>query len=271
MSKVKALVITGYGVNCEEETNYALNLAGADSQIVHINDLIDSPDMLKSTKILVFPGGFSYGDDTGSGKALANKIKNNIFSDIEAFIDNGNLVLGICNGFQVLVGLGLLPAIDEKYGEKEVALLHNKKARFECRWVEISNQSKKCVWTKGLKQIDIPIAHGEGNFYASSEVLKTLIDNDQVVFRYVKPDGSLASGEYPYNPNGALSDIAAICDPTGRVLGMMPHPERAIYSINHPNYQLEKEIAKRAGKQVPEIYQPALMIFENAIKYLAGK
>jgi phosphoribosylformylglycinamidine synthase len=267
MSKVKALVITGYGVNCEEETNYALNLAGADSQIIHINDLIDDPGKLKVTKILVFPGGFSYGDDTGSGKALANKIKNNIFNEIKDFIDEGNLVLGICNGFQVLVGLGLLPAIDKKYGEKEVALLHNKKARFECRWVKIRSQSKKCVWTKGLAEIDIPIAHGEGNFYASSEVLETLIDNDQLVFKYIKPDGEPAAGEYPYNPNGAVSDIAAICDPTGRVLGMMPHPERAIYSLNHPTYQLNKEIAKRTGKPIPELYQPALKIFENAVKY----
>jgi len=266
--KAKALVITGYGVNCDEETNYALSLAGAESQIVHINDLIDNKTMLKAANILAFPGGFSYADDTGSGKALANKIRNNVFDEIKLFIERGGLVIGICNGFQVLTSLGLLPALDNNYGEQEVALVHNDQARFECRWVKIKNESTKCVFTKGLTEIAIPIAHGEGKFYAEPEVLARLNQNDQIVFRYINEDGTRANGEYPANPNGALEDIAGICDESGRVLGMMPHPERAISAASHPDYQEIKEKCKRDKIKIPKTYLPALQIFENAVKYV---
>jgi phosphoribosylformylglycinamidine synthase len=265
--KVRALVITGYGINCEEETNFALEMAGAESRIIHINDLIENKKLMDQVNILAFPGGFSYGDDTGSGKAFANKVKNNIFDQIRSFIDKGGLVIGICNGFQVLVGLGLLPALDKQYGKTEVALIHNNQARFECRWTKIKVQSKKCVFTKGVDLLDIPIAHGEGKFYADKEVLKRLNSNDQVVFRYTGENGQPAKGEYPYNPNGALEDIAGICDETGRVLGMMPHPERSISYLSHPDFQQLKEEYKRKGKKPPEIYTPALKIFENAVNY----
>jgi phosphoribosylformylglycinamidine synthase len=266
--KAKALVVTGYGVNCDEETNFALGLAGADSKIIHINDLISDKTQLGKTDILAFPGGFSYADDTGSGKALANKIRNNIFDEIKTFIEKGGLVIGICNGFQVLVSLGLLPGIDNDYGKQSVALTHNDQARFECRWVKVKVDSSKCIFTKGIKEIDIPIAHGEGKLFARPEVLNSLNKNDQVVFRYVKEDGSLANGEYPYNPNGSLEDIAGICDGTGRVLGMMPHPERALSYTNHPDFQMIKESAKRDGKSLPKIYEPALTVFKNAVKYV---
>lgn len=266
--KAKALVITGYGVNCDEETNYALGMAGADSKIIHINDLISEKSLLAKTDILAFPGGFSYADDTGSGKALANKIRNNIFDEIKTFIEKGGLVIGICNGFQVLVSLGLLPGIDNDYGKQSVALTHNNQARFECRWVKIKVASSKCVFTKGIKEIEIPIAHGEGKLFASPDVLKELNKNNQVVFRYVNENNDPANGEYPFNPNGSLEDIAGICDGTGRVLGMMPHPERALYYTNHPDFQLVKELVKRDGKELLMIYEPALQIFKNAVKYV---
>jgi len=200
--KPKALVVTGYGINCDEETAFALKLAGADSEIVHINDLTANKAILKESQILVFPGGFSYGDDTGSGKGLANKIRNNLFSEIKEFINEGKLVIGICNGFQVLVNLGLLPAIDKRYGQKEVALIHNDNARFECRWVKLKSESQKCVFTKEVEEIDIPVAHGEGKFYAPEDVLRKLKKNDQIAFRYVKENGERAVGEFPENPNG---------------------------------------------------------------------
>jgi len=265
--KPKALVVTGYGINCDEETAFALKLAGADSEIVHINDLTANKAILKESQILVFPGGFSYGDDTGSGKGLANKIRNNLFSEIKEFINEGKLVIGICNGFQVLVNLGLLPAIDKRYGQKEVALIHNDNARFECRWVKLKSESQKCVFTKEVEEIDIPVAHGEGKFYAPEDVLRKLKKNDQIAFRYVKENGERAAGGFPENPNGSLQDIAGICDETGRVFGLMPHPERAINRLNHPDHQAVKEKFEREGKVVPEIYSPALKIFENAVRY----
>src|SRR4030042_3891919 len=265
--KPKALVVTGYGINCDEETTFALKLAGADSEIVHINDLTENKKWLKQSEILVFPGGFSYGDDTGSGKGLANKIRNNLFSEIKEFINEGKLVIGICNGFQVLVNLGLLPATDKRCGQKEAALIHNDSVRFQCRWVKLKAESKKCIFTAGLDEIDIPVAHGEGKFYAPEAVLKKLEKTGQIVFRYVKENGERADGQFPANPNGSLEDIAGICDESGRVLGLMPHPERAIFWLNHPDYQALKEKSEREGEVVSEIYPPALKIFENAVNY----
>ncbi len=269
--KPKVIVITGYGINCDEETAFAFNKVGADVEIVHINDLTEDKSKLKSAQILVFPGGFSYGDDTGSGKAFANKIKNNLFTEIKDFIKRGNLIIGICNGFQILVNLGLLPAANGGYGEKQVALLHNQKARFECRWVKIRVESNICVFTKGIKEMNIPIAHGEGNFYADEKMMSKMNDSDQVVFRYVKEDSTLAEGEFPFNPNGALEDVAGICDETGHILGMMPHPERSISFLSHPDYYEKREQARRRKIAISEIYEPALMIFENAVNYFKQK
>jgi len=264
--KPKAIVITGYGINCDEETSFSFEKAGAESRIVHINDLIENNDLFIDSQIIVFPGGFSYGDDTGSGKGLANKIKNNLFESILGFVDMDKLVIGICNGFQVLVNLGLLPATNENFGKKEAALIYNENNRFECRWINLSVDSKKCVFAKGIKELHIPVAHGEGNFYAEDNILKHLNENGQVVFRYAK-NGKRAEGEFPYNPNGSMEDIAGICDESGKILGMMPHPERAIFWTAHPDFQMKKEELLRKGKKVPEIYHPALKIFENAVKY----
>lgn len=264
--KPKAIVLTGYGVNCDEETSFCLEKAGAESRIIHINDLIENKDILSDAQILAFPGGFSYGDDTGSGKGLANRIRNNLFESILDFIEKDKLVIGICNGFQVLVNLGLLPAVNGTYVQKEAALIHNENNRFECRWVDLSIDTSKCVFTKGLKDLHIPIAHGEGKFYADRDVLKKLNENGQVVFRYTK-DGKKADGEFPYNPNGSVEDIAGVCDQSGKILGLMPHPERAIFWSSHPDYQQIKEEMIRKGEPLPEIYDPALKIFKNAVKY----
>lgn len=265
MAKPSALVLTGYGINCDEETAFAFNRAGANAKIVHINDLIKEPQMLKEFDIFSFPGGFSYGDDTGSGNALANKIRNNLWQELLEFIDEKKLVIGICNGFQVMANLGLLPGIGKKYGERNVALAHNDTARYECRWVSLKNVSKKCVFTRGIKKIRMPVAHGEGKFTADKKTLDTLAENDQVVFKYTK-GGKPAKGEFPFNPNGAMLDIAGICDETGRIFGLMPHPERNIFFTQQDDWPLQKELLKRKGKALPE-ESDGMKIFRNAVDF----
>ncbi len=266
MVKPKILVITGYGINCEEETAKCFNWSGGESKIVHINDLINGSKKLEEYQILAFPGGFSYGDDTGSGNAFANKIRNNIQDDLLNFAKEDKLIIGLCNGFQILANLGLVPATNDKYGERQAALMHNSTARHECRWVYLKNTSKKCIWTKDIDIMHVPISHGEGNFYTPDETLKKLQENDQIVFQYVKEDSSPANKEFPHNPNGSMEDIAAICDPSGRTFGMMPHPERFNSFTNEDGWELKKEILIRKGKDLPKKGQ-GLKIFENAINY----
>ena len=264
--KPKVLVLTGYGINCDEETAFAFQLNGAESEIVHINDLISGAKKLADFQILAFPGGFSYGDDTGSGKALANKIQANLWDDLMKFIDSDKLIIGICNGFQVLASLGLFPTKETGYGKREIALKHNQSNRFQCRWVDLSASSKKCVFTKGVGNLSLPVAHGEGLFFAQSDTLNALNKNDQVVLRYTK-EGKGAGGEFPFNPNGSLEDIAAVSDPTGRIFGTMPHPERAIFNLNHPDFMLNREKLLREGREVEAYYEPAIRIFKNAVDY----
>jgi phosphoribosylformylglycinamidine synthase subunit PurQ / glutaminase len=264
----KALILTGYGINCEEESAYVIKEAGGEAEVVHINDLIDGHKKLDNYQMMFFPGGFSYGDDTGSGNALANKIKNNLKEEILSFAQKDKLIIGICNGFQMLANLGLVPALDEKYGERSVALMHNKTARYDCRWVHLKMTSEKCIWTKGIDCIHVPIAHGEGNFYAEPEVLERIKSQDQVAFKYVKPDGSEANNELPFNPNGALEDIAGICDESGRILGMMPHPERFNCFTNEDGWEKEKEKLIREGKELPK-KGAGLKLFKNAVQYFA--
>ena len=262
---VKVLVLTGYGINCDEETKFAFEKAGAEAEIVHINDLITGKKKISDYRIMAFPGGFSYGDDTGSGYALANRIRNHLWPQLEEFVNGDNLVIGICNGFQVLVNLGLLPALT-KYGEREVGLTHNDSARYLDRWVdlEFSSQSKS-PWTKDVGKVSFPIAHGEGKFIASEKVLSQLKSNEQVSAKYVKGNICDYLG-FEANPNGSMEDIASITDTSGKIIGMMPHPERAIDMRQMPNYQFEKEKAKRAGKQI-ELEGDGMKIFRNAIEY----
>jgi len=261
--KPKVLVMSGYGINCEEETLFAFIKAGADGEIVHINDLISGDKKLEDFQILAFPGGFSYGDDTGSGYAFANKIKNNLWDDVKKFIENDKLVLGICNGFQILVNLGLLPAIGEKYGENQVALTHNNTARYECRWINLINTSSKCIFTKGIKKISLPVAHGEGKFFAPEETMKELENKDLIVFKYATAQGDLANGSFPSNPNGSLNDIAGICDETGRILGLMPHPERSIDFLQLENWT---SLKNKDGKLLSKDGN-GLQIFKNSVEY----
>ena len=266
--KPNVLILSGYGINCERETKFAFEHVGAQAEIIHINDLINKEKNLEEFHILAVPGGFSYGDNTGSGNALSNKIRLNLWEELKKFIDSGKLIIGICNGFQVLTNLGLLPALNKNYGERKVALTFNNSARYECRWVDIKQNSSKCVFTKNISSLRCPVAHGEGKFFIDYETLEELKKKDQIVFSYTKPNGENANGEFPYNPNGSLLDIAGICNETGRILGMMPHPERAIFMGNFPEFQLLKEKAKREGREIPEYYEPAVSVFQNAVNYV---
>lgn len=264
MAKPNVLIFSGYGLNCEEETKHAFELAGAKADIVHINDLIDGFKNLSDCKIIAFPGGFSYGDDTGSGNAFAQKIKNHLWEKIKKFISDDNLVIGICNGFQIMVNLGLLPAFDNKYGTREVALIHNDSARYTVRWVDLEVHSKT-PWLRGINNISLPIAHGEGKFIASSKIMNKLKNKNLVALRYFK--GELCQYyKSTKNPNGAFDDIAAITDESGKILGMMPHPERAIFFTQLPHWTYLKEKLIRDKKRIP-LEGPGLQIFKNAVKY----
>ncbi len=264
---IKVLIMSGYGINCETESAHAFERAGAVCEVVHINDLISQKKFMKDFDIMMFPGGFSYGDDTGSGNAFANKIKNNLWEDILAFIQNKKLILGVCNGFQIMTHLGLFALPTIEYGKRTHSLEPNTNHRYECRWVHLKSHPTNCVFTEGLSFTHIPIAHGEGRFFCEKDVYDQFKENNQIVFTYCDEDGKPANGAYPINPNGALCDVAAVCDRTGRIMGMMPHPERGLYSTNDPDYHLKKEIAARSGEELPGMFETNFNLFLNAVKY----
>lgn len=260
----KALIMSGYGINSEMETQEALFRAGMGSDIVHINDLIAGRRRLSEYRLLVFPGGFSYGDDTGAGNAYANRVRNNLWNDVEKFLDGDNLVLGICNGFQILANLGLVPAFDRHY-KREIALMPNRKGVLECRFVTLKPVADN-LWTQGIKRLYCPVAHGEGNFYCPEEILTRLKRQNMIAFTYCREDMSPAHGEYPYNPNGSMADIAGITSADGKVLGLMPHPERAMEFTSLYDWPLQKERMRREGKSLPE-ESLNMQLFRNITNY----
>ena len=253
--EVKSLVISGYGINCEKEMASACEIAGGKADIVHAQKLLLGQVDLNTYHFLCLPGGFSFGDELGAAKVFANRLKQSpLISQLKKFVNEGKCILGICNGFQLLVKLGLLPGFSEK---QAVSLTHNDSGRFDNRWIDHKTGSKKCVFTAGVETLSLPIRHGEGKFVAcDNATLSELKRSDQIAFQY--------SGS---NPNGSAESIAGICDATGRVLGMMAHPEAALYFTNHPNWIREKEAAKRAEKALP-VYGDGYKLFKNAINFL---
>jgi len=260
----KALILSGFGINSEMETAEVLLRAGMESDIVHINDLIAGRKRMAGYRLLVFPGGFSYGDDTGAGNAYANRVRNNLWKDLEQFLDGDNLVLGICNGFQILANLGLVPAFDKEY-RREIALMPNRKGVLECRFVTLKPAADN-LWTKGIERIYCPVAHGEGNFSCSKETLTKLKRQGMIAFTYCREDLSPADGEYPFNPNGSVGDIAGITSADGKVLGLMPHPERAMEFVNLYDWPLRKEQMRRKGVAVPT-ESINMQMFRNVVDY----
>lgn len=264
----KSIVLAGYGLNCEEETAHAFEHNGIESDIVHINDLIETPKILEQYQILAIPGGFSYGDDTGAGNAYAQKLKLALMPELIKFVERDTLTIGICNGCQILVNLGLVPALNA-YGERDVAVTYNENNRYQCRWIDLKIENAS-PWLQDIETLHIPVAHGEGRFMMSDDTHKALKENNQIAARYIKPDGTAAEQEFPHNPNGSLDDIAAITDKTGRVIAVMPHPERGMFTWQRDDFAELKDKAQREGKELPED-SDGLKIFQNAARYFAVK
>jgi phosphoribosylformylglycinamidine synthase len=254
---VRVCVLFAAGTNCDQETAYAFRLVGAQPEVVHINQLKNRQRRLKDFEILAIPGGFSYGDYISSGRVLANELRHNLQDDLTDFHAAGKPILGICNGFQVLVKCGLLPAFDRLFEPQTVTLDTNDSCRYEDRWVCLGVEDSPCIFTKGVESpLYLPVAHAEGKFLASSpETLKRLDESRQIALRYTTPDGEPA--EYPDNPNGSEQSVAGICDPSGRVFGLMPHPERFVRREQHPRWHRER-LTKPQG----------IAIFQNAVNHV---
>ena len=256
MAQVRAIVLRAAGINCDMETEHALELAGASAERIHINRLIEDKNALEQYQIVVLPGGFSYGDDVAAGKILANQIIHHLSDALQKFIDDGKLALGICNGFQVLVKTGILPG-NGSTGQENVTITYNDSGKFEDRWVYLAPQTEKCIFIEQGRQIYLPIAHGEGKVVTKDEtMLEKLKSEGHVVFKYVDENGK--EGDYPINPNGSTDSIAGLTDTTGRVLGLMPHPERFVRPTQHPRWSRLKNKTDSNG----------MPIFNNAIKYI---
>lgn len=264
----RVLVIAGYGLNCEEETLHAFKYCGLQGDIRHINDVIEAPQLLNEYNILAIPGGFSYGDDTGSGNAFAQKIKLALWQPLTEFVARDTLTIGICNGCQILSNLGLVPAFDRQYGQRVIAVTHNMSARYQCRWVDLKVESTS-PWLAGVESMHIPVAHGEGRFIMDAGVHSLLRDNGQIAARYCKGNGSPANGAFPYNPNGSMDDIAAITDESGKVLAIMPHPERGMFTWQRDDFDVLKDTAQREGLDLPE-NADGIRVFQNAAAYFQG-
>lgn len=248
---VSALVVRAAGTNCDAETVHALESAGARCDVAHINQLMVGRVRLHPYQIVVFPGGFSYGDDISAGKVLAAELRLKLRDQLQKFVAAKKLVIGVCNGFQVLVKAGLLPGFDTLDAEQTVTLAQNDSGRFQCEWVGLSVAKSAAAWLKDLPEsIELPIAHGEGKFIAANgKILQTLRANRQIVFRYA-----------PRNPNGSEADIAGICNKDGNVLGLMPHPERYLTPYAHPDWTARKG---RNGND----WGDGALIWRNAVAY----
>ena len=258
MGKVRTLVLRAAGTNCDQETTYAFQLVGSEAELVHINQLFRREKLLSDYQILVVPGGFTYGDDISAGKALANELKFRVADQIQQFIDDGKLILGACNGLQALVKACCLPGIRGGL-RQEVTLFNNDTGSFQCQWVYLKvSDNSKCVFTKGLGGvIQLPIANGEGKFVPADDAsLREMKERGQIVLQYCDRHGELTPDS---NPNGSVEAIAGICDPSGRVFALMPHPERYIHPTHHPRWT--REGLKKEGDGV--------QIFRNAVEYAA--
>lgn len=271
MGQANVLVLTGYGLNCDNETAYAFELIGAKAAKVHINSLIDGSANLEKFQILVFIGGFSWGDDHGAGVIQSVRLKTNIGEQILDFVARGNLVLGICNGFQTLANLGLLPGLALDYQKRSVALTYNDCGNFRDQWVNLrANPDSPCIFTRGIDVVELPVRHGEGKFFTDTATLTHLMDNHQVALQYALPDGRPADGSFPHNPNGSIADVAGICDPTGRIFGLMPHPEAYNHWTNHPDWTRRLALRRRGGVPLPADHPPGLRFFQNAVDFVSS-
>jgi phosphoribosylformylglycinamidine synthase I len=251
MAKVRTLILRAPGTNCDEETAFAFEQAGSAVDSAHVNQLVQRDKLIANYQIMVIPGGFTYGDDVSGGRILANELKLKLGEDIQRFVERGGLILGICNGFQVLVKAGILPPVEN--GQR-LTLAGNDSNRFECRWVYLKiNQKSPCIFTRGISKMYLPVAHGEGKVMAEAKTLGSL----NVVVRYADDKGNVKAG-YPHNPNGSVDNIAGICDASGRIFALMPHPERFIRWTQHPRWT----------REAPRQHGDGLGIFLNAVDWV---
>jgi phosphoribosylformylglycinamidine synthase subunit PurQ / glutaminase len=256
MNRVNVLVLRGPGSNCDQETAFAFQQAGATASLCHINQLIRHERRISDYQVFVIPGGFTYGDDIAAGRVLGNELKVKLGEDIKQFVEGGGLILGICNGFQVMTKAGILPDMG-KPDAPPLTLTNNDSGRFECRWVNLLiNKKSPCVFTRDLDSIYLPVAHGEGKVVTDMRGLREL----NAVLYYTDEMGDRQAG-YPYNPNGSMDNIAGVCDSTGRIFALMPHPERHIRFTQHPQWTRKK--AKEFGD--------GFAIFQNAVKFARSR
>lgn len=257
MPKPNVLVLRSPGTNCDEETAFGFEKAGASADRVHVRAVLEDPKQLEKYQILCFPGGFSYGDDLGAGAVLAHQIRRPLRDALFSFRDAGKLMLGICNGFQILIRTGLIVA-DTNEGLPAATLTNNASAKYEDRWVKLKKTSDKCVFLRGIDSLELPVGHGEGRFVAKdADTLAKLDANGQIVLRYTN---SGAEVSYPANPNGSQSDAAGVCDESGRVFGLMPHPDRHLLPTNHPQWTRKPSLPEHGD---------GFAVFQNAVQFFA--
>jgi phosphoribosylformylglycinamidine synthase subunit PurQ / glutaminase len=258
MATPHVLILRAPGTNCDAETQFAFEQAGATAERVHVNRLREQPRLLHDCQILVIPGGFSYGDDAGAGKIFATQLAF-LGDTLRTFRDRENLILGVCNGFQVLLKAGLLVPPDE---DGSLATLTHNSCGYQDRWLYLKVTSDRSPFLREIDLMHLPMAHGEGSFVCRKDwILKGLQQSDQVVLRYATPDGRPAEGVFPHNPNGSQGDVAGLCDATGRVLGLMPHPERHVLPTQHPRWTREGLADEGDG----------LRLFRNAVAYFQNQ
>ena len=255
MSKVKTLILRAPGTNCDFETRVAFEQAGAQVDSALITEFFRREKHLADYQIMVIPGGFTYGDDVSAGKIMANELKLRLGEDMRKFVDEGRLILGICNGFQVLVKAGILPDLPGQ-STQPLTLTNNDSGKFECRWVYLqANEASPCVFPRGISTLYLPVAHGEGKVMAEPAI----IDKLNAVLYYADETGNTGAG-YPHNPNGSVRNIAGICDTSGRIFALMPHPERFIRWTQHPRWT----------RETPRNCGDGLQIFINAVAWVKG-
>jgi phosphoribosylformylglycinamidine synthase len=266
---IRSIVLTGYGINCEREMAHACRLAGSDVvDIVHMSEVIHGKKCLDDYQFLNLPGGFLDGDDLGAAKAAANRLRftrtkttgERLYDQILRFIRDGKLILGVCNGCQLMVKSGMLPGFDDEYETQRVTITFNDSGRFEDRWVYLKiNKESPCVFTRGLERVYLPVRHGEGKFLPGDNgTLERLRNNGLIVAQYTDQDYRAPTMEYPLNPNGSIEAVAGLCDETGRLMGLMPHPEAYNHRTNHPRWTRE---------QLPEEGM-GIAFFRNAVEYI---
>jgi phosphoribosylformylglycinamidine synthase subunit PurQ / glutaminase len=262
-SSIPVLIITGYGLNCEAESRYAWELAGANPELVHFNDLLARPSRLEDFAALMFIGGFSYGDHMTSGHVFALRTRHRLSAALEQFIEKGRLIMGVCNGFQIMVKLGLLPGLDGDHFTQKLSIMQNDCGTFQNRWVTLRFENSPCVFTRGLTSVPLSVRHGEGKVFTRDKGLVERLENSGCIpCRYADPATGEATQKFPHNPNGSLHAIAGLCDPSGRIFGLMPHPEAYLYPENHPQWEIQRQRGR-----LPE-HGLGLLFFRNAVEHL---